>query len=206
MDLDAHVRAADFDRWASSRLVSDTARRDDLIALYAFEAELAAIPTRVSQPILAEMRYSWWAEQIPGVTTGEPRKGHPILERLSGVVRRHAVEASVLEGLIQAHIERVHGAPHDRVALYVRPMQQAARILAGPDAERPVEGAGRVWALIQTGDLAEAQAARGPANADLADLAVAAFPAVAHATLRDPGAPESVRRLRLAWAALWGRI
>ena len=38
--LDTQVRAADLDRWLSSRLVSDPQARADLIALYAFEAEL----------------------------------------------------------------------------------------------------------------------------------------------------------------------
>ena len=54
--LDEQVRAADRDRWLSSRFVADGQARDDLIALYAFEAELLAIPTRVTQPLLAEMR------------------------------------------------------------------------------------------------------------------------------------------------------
>jgi phytoene synthase len=59
-DLDTQVRAADPDRWLSSRFVGDAEARADLIALYAFEAELLTIPTRVTQPLLAEMRYAWW--------------------------------------------------------------------------------------------------------------------------------------------------
>ena len=35
-ELDAQVRAADIDRWLSSRFVADEAARADLIALYAF--------------------------------------------------------------------------------------------------------------------------------------------------------------------------
>jgi len=56
-DLEAAVRAADPDRWLSSRFVADARARADLIALYALEAELLAIPTRVTQPLLAEMRH-----------------------------------------------------------------------------------------------------------------------------------------------------
>ena len=48
VDLDAQVRAADPDRWLSSRFVADVQARADLI--------------RVTQPMLAEMRYTWWAE------------------------------------------------------------------------------------------------------------------------------------------------
>ena len=86
--LDEQVRAADRDRWLSSRFVADGQARDDLIALYAFEAELLAIPTRVTQPLLAEMRYVWWREQMDGVFAGVARKGHPVLEALTDVAAR----------------------------------------------------------------------------------------------------------------------
>ena len=206
MDLDAHVRAADFDRWASSRLVQDDDRRSDLIALYAFEAELMAIPTRVSQPTLAEMRYAWWSEQMDGVFTGEPRKGHPVLERLSQCVRARGLDREVLDGLIEAHIGRVHGDPHDLEAFYIAPMAQAVRILGAQVDEGSAYFAGRLWGLIQTGQADAARTIRPEANKGLADLPVVAFPAVAHAALGDPAAPEALKRLRLAWAALRGRV
>lgn len=205
MDLDAHVREADFDRWASSRLVSDAQARNDLMALYAFEAELMAIPSRVSQPLLAEMRYTWWAEQMDGVFAGEPRKGHPILERLSGCVTRHSLDRSVLDGLIEAHVDRVHAEPHDLDAFYVRPMLEAVRILTGT-ANGAAQAAGRVWGLISTGRLDEARAEHQGANQALRSLPVGGFPAVAHACLNRCDAPEASKRLRLAWAALCGRI
>lgn len=206
MDLDAHVRAADFDRWASSRLVSDAVLRTDLVALYAFEAELMAIPAKVSQPMLAEMRYAWWAEQMDGVFAGEPRKGHPILERLSQTVRKHGLDRSALDGLIDAHIDRVHGEPHDLDAFFVAPMAAAVRILIGPGHEAAIEAAGRVRGLSQTGKSDEARALRHRANRELAGLPVAGFPAVASAALLDPATPEPIKRVRLAWAALRGRI
>ena len=109
--LDDQVREADPDRWLSSRFVADEALRADLIALYAFEAELLAIPTRVTQPLLAEMRYTWWADQMDGVFSGEPRLGHPVLEALTAAVGRHALDRAPFDALIEAHIGRVHGEP-----------------------------------------------------------------------------------------------
>src|SRR5688572_27601417 len=91
-DFDGKVRLADPDRWMSSRFVTDEAARSDLMVLYAFEAELAAIPAKVAQPMLAEMRYAWWSEQLDGVFASAPRKGHPVLEALSAVVERRALE------------------------------------------------------------------------------------------------------------------
>lgn len=205
-DLDGQVRAADIDRWLSSRFVADEQRRADLIALYAFEAELMAIPTRVTQPLLAEMRYVWWREQMDGVFAGTARKGHPVLEALTDVVMRHGLLRGPFDALIEAHIGRVHGEPHDLDAFYVGPMQTAVRVLAGPGFDDVVTEAGRVRGLAQTGQADAAKAARASANRSLAGLPVQGFPAVAAAALIRPAAPEFVKRLRLVVASLSGRI
>jgi phytoene synthase len=204
--LEARVRAADPDRWLSSRFVSDPLSRADLITLYAFEAELMAIPTRVTQPLLAEMRYAWWREQLDGVWAGEARKGHPVLEALTDLVARHAPDRAPFEALIEAHIGRVHGEPHDLDAFYVGPMQIAVQILAGAGHAAKVVGAGRQWGLGQTGRLAEASDARRQAHMSLSGLPPQAFPAVAHAVLvGGPGSAFS-RRLRIIWAIATGRV
>lgn len=204
--LDDQVRAADVDRWLSSRFVADAERRADLIALYAFEAELAAIPTRVSQPLLAEMRFRWWSDQLDGAFAGQARKGHPVLEALTGAVGRHDLERAPFDALIEAHVGRVNRDPHDLEALFVGPMQTAARVLAGPGHEAAVAEAARVRGLVLTGRREEARALRPAANRALKALPADGFPAAAHAALADPDAPEPVKRLRLVWASLTGRI
>ena len=180
--------------------------RADLIALYAFEAELMAIPTRVTQPLLAEMRYVWWREQMDGVFAGVARKGHPVLEALTDVVARHGLERAPFDALIEAHIGRVHGEPHDLDAFYVGPMQAAVHVLAGPGFDGAVVEAGRVRGLAQTGQGDQAQALKSAANRGLAGLPVPAFPAVAAAALTRPDAPEFAKRLRLIFASVRGRI
>ncbi|MDP2115855.1 MAG: squalene/phytoene synthase family protein [Brevundimonas sp.] len=204
--LDARVRAADIDRWLSSRFVADEGLRADLIALYAFEAELMAIPSRVTQPLLAEMRYVWWREQMDGVFAGVARKGHPVLEALTDVAVRHGLERPPFDALIEAHIGRVHGEPHDLDAFYVGPMQAAVRVLAGLGFDAVVVEAGRVRGLAQTGQVDQARALKAAANRGLKGLPVAAFPAVAAATLTRADAPEFVKRLRLVLASLRGRV
>lgn len=203
--LDDQVRKADPDRWLSSRLVGDEQARADLITLYAFEAELMGIPTRVTQPLLAEMRYAWWREQMDGVFAGVARKGHPVLEALTELVARRGLDRAPFDALIEAHIDRVHGEPHDLYAFYVRPMQTAVHILAGPGHGEAVADSGNVWGLSQVGRGAEAAAFRADANLALRRLPAAAFPAVAHAALATD-APEPIKRLRLIWATLRGRI
>lgn len=204
--LDDQVREADPDRWLSSRFVADEALRADLIALYAFEAELLAIPTRVTQPLLAEMRYTWWADQMDGVFSGEPRLGHPVLEALTAAVGRHALDRAPFDALIEAHIGRVRSEPHDLDAFYVGPMQAAVQVLAGPGHADAVIDAGRMRGLAQTGRGEEARALRPAANRALKALPAQAFPAVAHAALFRTDTPEPVKRLRLTWAVLRGRV
>jgi phytoene synthase len=205
-DLDAQVRDADIDRWLSSRFAADLDRRADLIALYAFEAELMAIPTRVTQPMLAEMRYVWWAEQMDGVFAHTPRIGHPVLEALTAAVARRDLDRAPFDALIEAHIGRVHGEPHDLDAFYVGPMQAAVQVLAGPGHAERVAAAGRMRGLSQTGRFDEARALRTQANRELKGLPAAAFPAVAHAALTNPAQGEGGKRLRLILANLTGRI
>lgn len=205
-DLDAQVREADIDRWLSSRFVADPHARADLIALYAFEAELMAIPTRVTQPLLAQMRFTWWAEQMDGVFSGVARKGHPVLEALTDLAARHSLPRAPFDALIEAHIGRVHGEPHDLDAFYVGPMQTAVRILAGEGHDAVVADAARVRGLSQTGRRDEAGALRRAANAALKSLPIHAFPAVAPAALTSPDAPEFVKRLTLVLATARGRI
>ena len=203
--LDDQVRKADPDRWLSSRFVGDAQARADLIALYAFEAELMSIPTRVTQPLLAEMRYAWWREQMDGVFSGAARRGHPVLEALTDLVARHSLDRAPFDALIEAHIDRVHGEPHDLDAFYVGPMQTAVRLLAGPGHDLIVTDAARVRGLLQVGRRDEAAALRPAANRALKTLPPVAFPAVAHAALATD-APEPLKRLMLIWATLRGRI
>ncbi|MDP3404220.1 MAG: squalene/phytoene synthase family protein [Brevundimonas sp.] len=206
VDLEGDVRQADPDRWLSSRFIGDARARADVIALYAFEAELMAIPTRVTQPLLAEMRYVWWREQMDGVFAGVARKGHPVLEALTDIVARHALPREPFDALIEAHVGRVQEQPHDLDAFYVGPMQAAVQVLVGPGHAAAVVDAGRVRGLGQTGRIEEARALRPTANRSLRALPVAAFPAVAHAGLLNTRAPEAVKRLRLTAAILTGRI
>ena len=171
-----------------------------------FRSELVAIPSRVTQPLLAEMRFTWWAEQMDGVFSGVPRKGHPVLEALTDLVARRSLPRAPFDALIEAHIGRVHGEPHDLDAFYVGPMQMAVRVLAGEGHDADVIDAGRVRGLAQTGRIDEARALRRQANSSLRRLPVIAFPAVAPAALIRPAAPEFLKRLTLVAATVRGRL
>jgi phytoene synthase len=211
--LDRQVRAADPDRWLSSRFAADEAARADLIALYALEAELDAIPRRVSQPLLAEMRFAWWAEHLEQVIAGAPRKGHPVLEALGRAHARRPLDGHWLGMLVDSRVGDLNGEWDEEERETVRPFQRygaamllAANMLGAETGYETVESVARLWGEAVEGRPDAARALRADANRALARLPAAAFPAVAHAALIRRDQPEALKRLRLVWAVARGRI
>ena len=67
MTLDEDLKAADPDRWLSSRLVDDPALRDALVGLYALNGELAKVAHSVRDPLMGDIRLAWWREALESV-------------------------------------------------------------------------------------------------------------------------------------------
>ena len=82
-DLDALIRRVDNDRWLATRFVADPEQRADLIALYAFDYELARAGRATSTPLLAEIRLTWWREALDEVYGGDPVRYHPAVAALA---------------------------------------------------------------------------------------------------------------------------
>src|SRR5260221_11842658 len=57
------VRRYDHDRFLTA-LFAPADRRDDLLALYAFNLEIAKIRETVTEPMLGRIRLQWWRETI----------------------------------------------------------------------------------------------------------------------------------------------
>lgn len=68
------VRRLDHDRFLSLQFVP-TEKRPALIALYAFNAEIARVPEVVSEPMLGQIRLQWWRDTLEAMKRGEAR-GH----------------------------------------------------------------------------------------------------------------------------------
>jgi phytoene synthase len=219
--LDAELRRADPDRWLSSRFVVDPAARADLVALYAFDAEMARIPTLVTEPLIGEIRFAWWREGLDEIAAGGAVRTHPILQALTRAAPR--LEIAPLQGVIAAR----------SLALYPEPVADAAELLARVDATAGAVTALAARRLDPRGDIALTVAAArawalgrarlshepsvdhaallaealGRARVDAARLPNAAFPAVAHATLarmRRGGGLQA--RLRVLLAVATGRV
>jgi phytoene synthase len=142
------VRQADKDRFLAT-LFAPEASQPHLMALYAFNTEIARIREAVSEPKLGEIRLAWWRDTIGGIFAGAPSE-HPVAQALTP-----AIEAASLP--IQPFLGLIEGRQFD---LYDDPMptmgdlegylgetssaliQLAAMILAGPHARSLAGAAG----------------------------------------------------------------
>ena len=96
----ALVRSYDPDRYVAT-LFAPPERREALFALYAFGAELARVPERVSEPMLGAIRLQWWRESLDGIAAGTPRR-HEVVGPLAEAVSRHGLDLAPLRRAIEA--------------------------------------------------------------------------------------------------------
>lgn len=94
------VRQGDKDRYLSTLLAPD-AKRPQLLALYAFNIEIARIRETVSEATLGEIRLRWWADTIEAAYAGE-RQGHPVIEALAPVITEAGLPKQALLNMIEA--------------------------------------------------------------------------------------------------------
>jgi hypothetical protein len=81
--LDDLVRRVDPDRWLASRFIADTKARADVIALYAFNYELARVAGGVSNALMGEIRLTWWREAMEEIAAGKTPRKHPNVEAVA---------------------------------------------------------------------------------------------------------------------------
>jgi len=196
-DLDASVRRHDPDRWLASRFISDVQARADVVALYAFNHELARVAGAVSNPLMGEIRLTWWAEAIAEIYDGKPVRQHPVTLALAEAVQRHDLPRGLFEAMIEARYPELDGAPVDADASEGSLMALAVNVL-GADDGAGVRSAAQVYA---------GQGDRKAANRLLTDYPASAFPALAYASLAGMDEHSALRRrLAITWAVLRGRI
>jgi phytoene synthase len=218
-DLDDLVRRVDPDRWLSSRFVGDAHARADVLAIYAYDHELARAPRVTSNPLMGEIRLTWWREALDEIFEGRPVRAHPTAQALADVVLRRGLAREPLETMIDARYRELDPTPmrENELLDWARDTgglaaQVAAQILdPASDAKLALAG-GAAWALgkkladrpdLRPTFLRVIHAARGASRA----LSVAAFPAVAHAALAGrPSKNDFSRRLRLTVAVARGKI
>jgi phytoene synthase len=101
------VRTHDPDRYLTA-LMAPRRVRGDLMALYAFNTELARIPPLVSEPALGEIRLQWWRDSVDQMGTVEP-SGAPVAAALGRAVAAHDLPIPLLIGMVDARSADLDG-------------------------------------------------------------------------------------------------
>ena len=94
------VRAADRDRFLTT-LFAPAEHRPALLALYAFNLEVARVREIVHEPLAGEIRLQWWNDVLEGERRGEVA-AHPVAAVLLASVARYRLGPERLKALIAA--------------------------------------------------------------------------------------------------------
>jgi phytoene synthase len=149
------LRRLDHDRYLTT-LFAPAAARPLLIALYAFNTEVARVGETVSEPIIGQMRLQWWRDAIAEAASGRPRK-HPVVAGLVDVLANGVAPADFEPLLVAREQDLDEGAPADLAALeaYAEATsatlaQLAARLLGAADdtTRAAARHVGIAWALV----------------------------------------------------------
>jgi len=92
------VRRSDPDRYLSA-LFAPAQARPRLLALYAFNVEIARVADTVREPMMGEIRLEWWRETLASSRAGRPR-AHPVAQALAELFAAVALPIEPFEAMI----------------------------------------------------------------------------------------------------------
>jgi phytoene synthase len=208
------VRRGDPERWRAA-MVAPPAARAGLMALYAFNLEIARAPWVASEPMLAEIRLRWWLDALGEIYAGATPRRHEVVEPLARVVAQADLPKRLFEEMIRARFGDADPEPlADRPALdlYIdhtagHLMELAARHLGAEGAALPVvrdfaRGAGTAALLRALPELRALGRDPLPRGTDLAGLAGDGLAALGRARSRRDRVPAAAApALLVGWQA-----
>src|SRR5262249_12882933 len=99
------VRREDYDRFLTAALAPG-GKRDGLLALYAFNAEVAKVRESVSESLIGQMKLQWWRDVVVAVVENKPApKGNPVVEALAAVIKNHHLSRGYFETLLETRTQ-----------------------------------------------------------------------------------------------------
>lgn len=123
------VRGSDFERYAATLFTAPEPRRA-LLALFAFNIEIARIRELISQPLAGEIRLQWWSDLLAGMAHGEAA-GNPVAAELLRAIERHGLPREALDRIIDAHRFDLYDEPMPTMAALETYLQDTASALFG---------------------------------------------------------------------------
>jgi len=90
-------------------MVAPLDKRRGLLALLAFNLEIAMIPELVSEAMLGEIRLQWWAQTLDDLYVGN-RVDHPVALGLADAIENYGLSKSLFEAYLDARAFDLTGA------------------------------------------------------------------------------------------------
>jgi phytoene synthase len=159
--LEDMVRRGDEDRWLAAQFAPKLTRQK-LMALYAFNLEVAAVADKVSDARLGEIRLQWWRDTVETIFQGGPVPDHPVVRALADVIAEAHLPLDLFDALLTARVYDLNPAPFETWAdldAYIDgsagALMRLAAIICAPDlATTPqrlggMQAASRAWGYIQ---------------------------------------------------------
>jgi len=156
MAIARSLRQHDRDRYLTV-LFAPADRRDALVALYAFNFEIAKTREVVREPMVGRMRLQWWRDAIGEIYEGGGVRRHEVALPLAESIRRFGLSRGHFERLVDARETDLEEAPPASLAAFEsyaadssgRLVQLALEVLGARDPATQAAGCGIGigWAL-----------------------------------------------------------
>lgn len=104
------LHKTDKPRFLCSLFVAEPARTN-VQALLAWNAEIARVKETVSEPIIGQIRLTWWREALDEIYAGTPVRKHPVAEALATFASR--LPRQYFDAILEARAEALDAEPED---------------------------------------------------------------------------------------------
>lgn len=140
-------------------MTATRAQQGGLMALIAFNDELARIAHTVSEPMLGKIKLQWWIDVVPGILQGRP-PSHPVAQALAEVRDVLAARSKELRHLAEArNFELEPDKPTSVAELYAYAEATGGALqtlmldllgISDGETHQAAREVGTAWALIGT--------------------------------------------------------
>lgn len=114
----SQVRRYDYERYFAAVFARPQARRR-LLALYAFNLEIASTRELVTEPLIGEIRLQWWRDTVEAIDAGEAVRDHPVARELAAAMPG-GLSRAALDEIIDARVFDLDDEPPEDMAALER--------------------------------------------------------------------------------------
>lgn len=149
----------DRERFLSAMLAPQPARRA-LVALLAWNLEIAKVGEIASDDMIGLIRYQWWRDALEEIYAGKPPRQHAVVLELAYAIEAHDLPQALFLDIITARESDLDAAPFATLEALDVYCQKTGGVLLKlwlrvlgcdhADADEAAEQIGAAWALLGT--------------------------------------------------------